>query len=166
MKVESPEQVKRRYSAGDDRPLAAYLGLMSAYGSLVGAGALGLRRRGVRLPERVDLRDLALLAVATHKVARLLSKDPVTSPLRAPFTRYVGQSNDAELDEEVRGTGLRKATGELVTCPFCLGQWVATGFLFGLVAAPRPTRWVASAFAVLAGSDMLQHVYAHLQPGD
>jgi hypothetical protein len=31
--------------------------------------------------------------------------------------------------------------GELLTCPFCLGQWVATGLIFGLVLAPRTIGW-------------------------
>ena len=85
------------------------------------------------------------------------------SPLRAPFTRYSGTSAEAELDEEVRGAGIRKALGELVSCPFCLGQWVATTGVFGMIAVPRATRAVASVFTVLAGSDMLQYAYVRLQ---
>jgi len=103
------------------------------------------------------------LAVATHKLSRQIAKDPVTSPIRAPFTRYAGTSAEAELDEEVRGAGLRKALGELVSCPFCLGQWVATIGVFGLIVVPRSTRAAASVFAVLTGSDMLQYAYARLQ---
>jgi Protein of unknown function (DUF1360) len=78
--------------------------------------------------------------VATHKCARLLAKDPVTSPPRAPFTAFKGTSAPAELQEEPRGTGLRKAVGELIVCPFRVGQWVATGFVSGLVLRPRATR--------------------------
>jgi hypothetical protein len=89
-----------------------------------------------------------------------MSKDSVTSPFRAPFTRYEGVGGPAELQEGVRGSGIRKAVGELITCPFCLSQWVATGFIFGLVAAPRATRWAASAFASLALADFLQFAYA------
>ena len=40
--------------------------------------------------------------------------------------------------------------GELLVCPYCLDVWTATGFLGGLVVAPRATRWVASVFAVVA----------------
>ena len=87
----------------------------------------------------------------------------MTSPLRAPFTRYAGTSAEAELDEEVRGAGMRKGLGELVSCPFCLGQWAATVGVFGLIVAPRGTRAAASVFAVLTGSDMLQYAYARLQ---
>lgn len=34
---------------------------------------------------------------------------------------------------------MRRAVGQLLTCPYCIGQWVAGGFTLGLVAAPRPT---------------------------
>ena len=150
--------------AGDeDRPLGSFLVLMGAYGAAV-AGLAGLvAARGARLPERVDLADLALLAVATHKVSRTLAKDPVTSPLRAPFTRFRGQSGEAELAEEPRESGPRKAVGELVTCPFCLGQWVATGLAFGLVLAPRATRLAPTTMTALTLADALQFAYAKLE---
>ena len=146
------------YAPGSDRPLGGYAALMGLYGAAVAAGAVALRRRKQPLPE-VRAFDVALVGVATHKLARRMSKDSVTSPLRAPFTRYEGVSGPAELQEQVRGSGLRKAVGELVSCPFCLSQWVATGFIFGLVAAPRATRWTASVFASLALADFLQFAY-------
>lgn len=115
---------------------------MGAYGGVVGALSAAVRLSGRRLPDRISPSDLALLSVATHKISRLIAKDPVTSPLRAPFTRFAGTSGEAELAEEVRGQGPRKAVGELVTCPFCLGQWVATAFAFGLVLAPPRPGWL------------------------
>jgi hypothetical protein len=162
MPLDSPGRIAADYAPDAERPLGAFLALMGAYGAVVGAGALALRRRGVRLPERLGLSDVVLTSVATHKVARLIAKDPVTSPLRAPFVRFKGTTGPAELEEEVRGTGPRKAVGELVTCPFCLGQWVATGFVFGMVVQPRITRLVATTFTALTASDFLQLLYAHL----
>ena len=147
------------YAPGNDRPLGGYAALMGLYGVAVTAGAVALRRRNRPLPD-VRPVDIVLVGVATHKLARRMSKDSVTSPLRAPFTRYEGVSGPAELQERVRGEGLRKAVGELVSCPFCISQWVATGFVFGLVAAPRATRWGASVFASLALADFLQFAYA------
>jgi Protein of unknown function (DUF1360) len=151
------------YDHGHERPLGSFLVIMGAYGAALTGMAAFLAARGRRLPDRLGWSDLALLAVATHKASRQLAKDPVTSPLRAAFTRYSGTSAEAELAEEVRGAGVRKALGELVSCPFCLGQWVATTGVFGLIVAPRATRAIASVFAVLAGSDMLQYAYVRLQ---
>jgi hypothetical protein len=147
------------YAPDSDRPLGGYAALMGLYGAAVAAGAVALRRRNQRLPE-VRPFDIALVGIATHKVARRMSKDSVTSPLRAPFTRYEGVAGPAELKEEVRGSGIRKAVGELISCPFCLSQWVSTGFVFGLLSAPRATRWTASVFASLALADFLQFAYA------
>jgi hypothetical protein len=147
------------YAPGEDRPLKGYAALMGLYGAAVAAGVVALRRRNRPLPD-VRLADVALVGVATHKLARRMSKDSVTSPLRAPFTRYEGVAGPAELQEGVRGSGIRKAVGELVSCPFCLSQWVSTGFTFGLLVAPRATRWAASVFTSLALADFLQFAYA------
>jgi hypothetical protein len=147
----------------EDRPLGGYLTLCAVYAGSLAALAAASRVAGVELPERVSAADLALLAAATHKASRTLSKDSVTSPLRAPFTRFEGAAAPGELHEEVRGKGARKAVGELLTCPFCLDQWIATGFLVGLVAAPRSTRWLAATFALRAGADALQFGYDGLQ---
>ena len=147
------------YAPGEDRPLGGYAALMGLYGVAVTAGVVALRRRRWPLPD-VRPVDILLTGVATHKLARRMTKDSVTSPLRAPFTRYQGAAGSAELQEQVRGQGLRKAVGELVSCPFCISQWVATGFVFGLLTAPRATRWTASVFSALALADFLQFAYA------
>jgi hypothetical protein len=146
----------RAYSHGEDRPLAGYARIMAAYsGAVVGLGALvAVRRRP--LPERPAAGDLALVALATAKLARLTTRDSVTSPLRAPFTTFEGPGGPAEVKEKVRGDGVRHAVGELVTCPFCVSQWVATGFTFGLLFAPRATRQVAGTLAALELADLLQ----------
>ncbi len=151
------------YAPGQGRPLRGYLATLGAYVGLAG-GLTGLARlTGRTPPDRLATQDLVLISIATHKVIRMLAKDAVTSPLRAPFTRYEGPSGDAELGEQVRGTGLRHSIGELVSCPFCLSVWVATGFTAGLVFAPRFTRLVAATFTAVAVSDALQLGYAAAQ---
>lgn len=162
MKREIQEQA-RQYAAGHDRPLGGYLGAMGAFGVLASGLTALTWLSGRKLPERPAWSDLVLVTVASHKVARLIAKDPVTSPLRAPFTRFLGQSGPAEVEEEVRGSGGRKVVGEMLTCPFCLAQWVATVLMFGLVLAPRPTRLVASVFTALTGADFLQVIYSKLE---
>ncbi len=95
------------------------------------------RLTGRRAPARITPWDVVLLGTATHKLTRILAKDAVTSPLRAPFVQYKGASGESELAEEVREHGGTKhAVGELLTCPFCLAQWVATTFVAGWVFAP------------------------------
>jgi len=151
--------VQRGYAHGEDRPLAGYTTVIGAYTALLGLVGGVARMRGVRLPDHIGVGDTVLLCVGTHKASRLLAKDSVTSPLRAPFTRYQEPAGAGEVNEEVRGSGVRHAVGELVTCPFCLSVWLATGFTAGLVLAPRATRIVLTALTAIAGSDTIQIVY-------
>jgi hypothetical protein len=151
------------YRHGEDRPLSGYVLVMAVFAALV-AGAAGLARATGRGLPGVGPWDLLLLTAGTHKLSRTLTKDAVTSPLRAPFTRYAGTGGEAELMEEVRtASTLRHSIGELLTCPFCLDMWVATGFAIGLVFAPRLTRFVAATFTALTGADFLQLAYARAQ---
>lgn len=140
-------------------PFAPYLAFMSIFGMLVSAALLIARRQGRDLPERVGPGELLLVGTASHKLSRLLSKDKVTSPLRAPFTELEGRGGPAELEESSRGTGLQKAIGELLVCPYCLGLWVVAAFSVGLLFAPRVTRFIASLFAALTISDFFQIAY-------
>lgn len=137
----------------DDRPLRGYAVLMAIYGSAVcGLALLARRRRNV---PQLGFGDLALVAVATHKLSRVLTKDSITSPLRAPFVRYVEPAGAGEVNEQVRVGGATHALGELLMCPLCLDVWVATGFVAGYAFAPRATRLVASVLAAAAASNTL-----------
>ncbi|MEV5892278.1 DUF1360 domain-containing protein [Nonomuraea fuscirosea] len=151
------EKTERAYEGKRDRPLRGYLGLLSAYGGTVAMAAAAALLAGRRAPDHVGVMDLVLMAACTHKVSRRLAKDPVTSPLRAPFTEYEGQGGPAELQEKPKG-----AIGELLACPFCLAQWVATGYAAGLVLAPKATRLVGATMTAVAISDWLQLGYAKL----
>jgi hypothetical protein len=131
--------------------------LSGVFAAALAGGLLAARRP---LPERLDLRDVVLGGIATHKLSRLIAKDKVTSFVRAPFTRFQEASGHGEVEEEPRGSGLRLATGELVVCPYCLAQWVAAGFVVGFVHAPRATRLIAAMSTMHALSDALQLAYS------
>jgi len=148
------------YAAGvRRRTLGPYLILIGIYGTLVAAFLLALRRSGRELPRTVGPAEVALLGVATHKASRLISKDKVTAPLRAPFTELQGSGAPGELEERPRGEGLRYVIGELLACPYCLAQWIATAFFAGLAVAPRLTRFVAGIFNAVTIADFLHVLY-------
>jgi hypothetical protein len=150
-------------ATSDPRPLSGYAALLGSYsvGALAAAWRLRDRRQAFA---RLDLRRLAVLALATQHLSRLITKDSITAPLRAPFTRFVEATGEGEVNEEVVGRGLRRAIGELLTCPYCIGQWVASALLAGMVAAPELTEGFAAACALARVSDYLQLAYDSLKP--
>lgn len=148
------------YAAPSERPpLLPYATMMAVFNSLFALALLLAKRSGRELPERVGAADLATIGIASHKLSRLIAKDKVTSPLRAPFTEYEGKGGPSEFEESSRGSGTRKAIGELLVCPYCLGLWVVAAFAVGLLFAPKLTRFVAAAFSALTLSDFLQIAY-------
>jgi len=161
---QAARRIQRGYAGDQDRPLGGYTMIIGAYTTMLGALTAVGRVRGVRLPDRFGVQDTVLLCVATHKASRLLAKDSVTSPLRAPFTRYEEPAGEGEVNESVRGTGVQHAVGELLTCPFCLAVWISGGLTAGLVLAPRATRLVMTALTAVAGSDAIQLVYDRAKP--
>lgn len=148
------------YRNGEERPMGGYVAAMMVFVLLVAVAGSVAALTGRSLPRRIGAYDLLLITAGTHKLSRTLSKTAVTSPLRAPFTRYQDTAGPAELKEEVRqSSGLRHAIGELLTCPFCLDMWVVTAHMIGLIFVPRFTRMTAATFTALAGADFLHLAY-------
>ena len=149
------------YGGGDQMPLAGYATLLGAWVGLFGSVGYGLARR--RMLPRLRGRDIALLGIATHKITRIATKDWVTAPLRASFTRYDGSLGSGEVKEKSRGRGLRRAMGDLLTCNYCTGPWVAGALLAAWARAPDATRTVAVLFTAVATSDFLHETYDNLR---
>ena len=117
---------------------ATYLTLM---GLFLGAfAAFSRREQDERRPLELRPLDLALLGLATFRAGRLAAYDRVAEPLRAPVTATRPDEYGAGENVVAAGSGARKAVGELVSCPTCVGTWVAAGLVYGLRVAPRPTR--------------------------
>src|SRR5579875_1562574 len=146
-------------AGNDPRPLGGYAQLMGVYGS-GSAALLALLWRTKRDAPKFSPWDLLLYGLATEHLSRLITKDAVTSVLRAPFTEFEGPAGAGEVNEKAVGHGLRHAVGEMLTCPFCASQWVATGLVAGAIAAPSVTRAVVSVSAAARLSDYLQFIWA------
>ena len=164
---EPKQEQERRQPRGrkfrEELPKSDYAALVAVFNGLLAASLLARKCSREPLPERVEPKDLVLFALATQKLSRLITKDKVTAALRAPFTEVEGKGGAGELEERPRGRGLRRAIGELITCPFCLGTWIASGFIYGFIFSPRTTRTLASIFAVSGMADFLQQLYVKAQ---
>jgi hypothetical protein len=84
------------------------------------------------------------------------SKRPPLRAWRAPFAELEDNGGRGELEEKARGTGVRRAIGELLVCPYRLDLWLVAAFAIGLLFAPRPTRFIAAIFTALTVSDFFQ----------
>ena len=85
---------------------------------------------------QVDLFSLTLLALATLRMARMVSNDKIFW-YRYSFTQeFVDNSGSYTMPS---GVGVKGAIGELILCPICTGTWVALGLLYGLVYLPAFT---------------------------
>jgi hypothetical protein len=146
----------------DPRPLRGYAALLGTYslGAAIAVVLLRDRRDQVR---RLDLRTLILLVVATQHLSRLITKDAITSVLRSPFTEFVEATGEGEVNEEVVGEGMCHAIGELITCPFCIAQWVAAALLGGTIAVPNFTAALTTVCTLARTSDYLQLAYDHVK---
>jgi hypothetical protein len=143
-------------------PLLGYGALATVYAAVFST-LLGVAHRTSAVPEKIAVADVGLIGVATFRLSRLITKDKVMSGFRAPFTRFEKAVGSGEVEEDARGDGVQRAIGDMITCPYCIGLWVATGLTFGLVFAPRPTRLLASILSAVVISDACNHGYLRLK---
>ncbi|MGB3681508.1 MAG: DUF1360 domain-containing protein [Rubrobacteraceae bacterium] len=156
---ENPQELFSEYDHNDEVPIGAYATLVGVFSAIFAVFLLLTRLTGRGLPERLQLADLALLGVATHKLSHLITNASVTSFIRAPVTELQEVKSPTNLDEKPRGEGLQKALGGLLTCKFCIGMWITAFFSYGLVLVPRTTRFVAGMFSILTLSDFMHQAY-------
>jgi len=144
---------RRQSEEQERRERAAYVTLIGLFVGLVGAFAS--RARGKERP--LDLRplDIGLLGLSTYRAGRLAAYDRVTEPLRDPFTETEPDEYGAGENVVAEGVGVRKAVGELVSCPTCVGTWVAAGSVYGLQVAPGPTRVLLTILATTGLAELL-----------
>jgi hypothetical protein len=139
-------------------PHQAYAAIMGAFAAGLAGAGLVAKAVGHDLEEHRPI-DLLVLGVATFKAAQTISHDEVTSFIRDPFV--VGEAHEG--DEDAVETGdLRQAIGELVTCPRCIGTWVAAGLACTQVIAPRFGRMLTWTLAAAGANDYLSAGFAAL----
>lgn len=153
------ENVQREYAPQEETPLSGYVTSMVTFALGLAGVLVWLTRRRASPPR---LSDVALLGVATHKLSRILSKDFVTSPIRAPFTRRAAAEGAGEVRDEARGGGVQRTIGYLLTCPYCLGPWVATGLSASMAVRPVQMGFVVRVLTAVTISDFLHLFYSHL----
>ncbi|MEV6269332.1 DUF1360 domain-containing protein [Kribbella sp. NPDC051936] len=92
--AESVRETADEYRQGANRPLGGYVVAMTVFAGLAGLAGLAGAVAALRgtSSRRISPYDLILMTAGTHKLARLISKDSITSPLRMPFTRIAASA--------------------------------------------------------------------------
>ncbi len=125
------------------------LTLISVFLSLMAVFSLRLARRGQDLG--LGPFDLVLLGLSTFRVGRMAAYEGIAAPIREPFTHVEEDASGAGETVVAEGTGIHRAIGELLSCPVCVGTWVAASLVYGLQLLPIPTRvflWISSTTGV------------------
>jgi hypothetical protein len=137
-------------SETDDRPVEPvdYAALNAVYAALL-AGVLLTTRERVR-EDPIQGRELVPIAAATFALAKVVAREKIGTWLRDPFVEVEGG------ERHPRGTGLRRAVGELVTCTRCVGAWSALTIVGLRMIDPPSGRTVANVLAASAANDWLQ----------
>ena len=112
---------------------------------------------GVLLTTRDDApphSELPVIGLATFALTKALAKEKVGTWVRDPL-----------LDEESRtpkGSRLRYAAGELLSCTRCLGTWSSLGLVGLRIARPREGRILTTVLASAGINDWLQSSFTLL----
>lgn len=134
-----------------------YVSLMGGFAGLFAATAKLSGRKGREL--ELNALDVALLGISTFRAGRLIAFDSVTEPLRAPVTKQTGDGVQPE------GSGVQAAIGEMLSCPTCIGTWIAASLVLGLRLAPAPTRTFLAFMSASGVAEILDYVTEALDSG-
>jgi hypothetical protein len=125
---------------------ADYAALSAGYGALLGALVLGARER----PDPVVRDEIPALGLATFALSKLIAKEKVESWVREPFVE------ETPAGRRPRGTRMRYAVGELLSCTRCVGAWSSLALVGLRVTRPREAKVVTAVLAASALNDFLQ----------
>ena len=92
--------------------------------------------------------EAVLLALSAWRVFHLLAFDEILDRPRRYVTRL---SSSWRQEGDATGPDYREGLAGFLTCPFCLGFWVALGVWVAWLVVPTETVWVAVPLALNAG---------------
>jgi hypothetical protein len=135
-----------------DRPVEPhdYAAINLAWAAALG-GILAAARDDAPRPAELPLYGLAAFALS-----KALAKEKVGAWVRDPV---VDEDGDRR---EPKGSGIRYALGELLTCTRCVGTWSSLGLIGLRVMRPREGRIVATVLATAGTNDFLQSSFSWL----
>ena len=126
-----------------------YAALSLTYASGLAALAASARER-----DPIPAREMVPLGVATFALSKLVVREKVETWVREPF---VEEHPNGE--RRPKGSGLRYALGELLTCTRCTGAWSALAIVGLRLHAPAAGRTVTAVLTASAVNDFLHTAF-------
>lgn len=114
-------------------------------------------------PETLDLLTLVVVTFAAYRLTRfivldsLLGRVPTEGDRGSGFRRKL--DHFAYADDGTDRSWWRGKLGDLLTCSWCIGFWVAALTLWGWVDGPEWLRWIIVAFAVAGAQGFIASRY-------
>jgi hypothetical protein len=130
-----------------------YAALTAGYGALLGAIVLGAREHPEGAWDEVR-QEIPALGLATFALSKLIAKEKVETWMREPFVEETADG------QRPKGSRLRYAVGELLTCTRCVGAWSSLGLVALRVTRPREAKVVTAVLATSAVNDFLHASFA------
>lgn len=118
-----------------------------------------------RRPDQIDLQDWGLLTLATFRMSRMVAYDKVMQTYRSPVVDIVPHDSGAGETTRVKpdATGMKRALGEMISCPICNGTWISAGLVYGLCFVPNYTRTLINVMSAVGAVEILHAAFEAIQ---
>ena len=115
---------------------------------LVVMGSIILQTEGYRPLEEFELLDFILITLATFRLIRLFVYDAITKWFREQF--WDAKTVEKQIVLHKPPSGPRRTLADLLSCPWCIGLWVAATLTFFYSLTPYAYFFVV--FLAIAGA--------------
>lgn len=109
--------------------------------------------------------EFLLLFVASFRLTRLFVYDEITSFIRKPFHDTIEETlpdGTAEMFLVIKGSGIRRWIGELLSCYWCTGVWCSVLLYVGYVIWPAVFEPLVVIFAIAGCAAFIETIVQKL----
>ncbi|HDX9577767.1 TPA: DUF1360 domain-containing protein [Bacillus pseudomycoides] len=109
-----------------------------------------------------------IFSFAVFRLTRLFVYDKITSFIRAPFIeelQITEPDGTVSTYTKIKGTGLRKWIGELLSCYWCTGVWASAFLLLCYYMIPKVIEPIIVLLAIAGVAAIIETVISRLIEG-
>ncbi|KEK22235.1 DUF1360 domain-containing protein [Bacillus gaemokensis] len=105
-----------------------------------------------------------IFALATFRLTRLIAYDKITAFLRKPFIEELEitePDGTVSTYTKVKGTGLQKWIGELLSCYWCIGVWISAFLLILYNWIPKVAEPILALLAIAGAAAIIETIIGY-----